>query len=280
MFPTNRKLQTRHLCRACKWIRTFHRGHRKACDSQCTQVDPHAQSKARQVPLKPILPHSQLPSSSHCADQEPDHGVPTLGAWENPASCQINLFRAFPVFLCAALLRCFQHIRGVPHQHQPGQALLHCLNICFSENSHSLTLRTSLPVLPPGAFSSQQRTQGFTGGCHSRQRLWEKGFPWVAMPRRRREGEVLPNLPWINRKMKAQNIPYSAGTCTPNPNSNHVLFSLLLPCLGISGIQETTVAVLYHFQVHSTLPEPHGEKYLENQRSPCWNPSQFIGACI
>lgn len=117
-------------------------------------------------------------------------------------------------------------------------------------------------------------------GAHWRVRLWEKGFPWLEMPWGRREGEVLPNLPWINREMKAQHYLYSAGTCRPNPNSKHVLFPSLLPCLGNFWNPADTVAGLYHFQLHSALPEPHGEKYLENQPGPCWNPSQFIGACI
>lgn len=92
----------------------------------------------------------------------------------------------------------------------------------------------------------------------------------------------MQNLHWINRKMKVQKDPYSAGTCRPDPNSNHVLVSSLRPCLGNFWNPGYTVAVFYHFQVHNTLisAEPDGEKYAENQSGTCWNPSQFIGACI
>ena len=97
-----------------------------------------------------------------------------------------------------------------------------------------------------------------------------------------REEGGFANPHWINRKKEVPKDPHSAGTCRPNPNPHHVLFSSLPPCLGNFWNPRYTVAVLYHFQVHDTLisAEPDGEKYAENQSGTCWNPSQFIGACI
>lgn len=211
------------------------------------------------------------PSAAQC----PHHGVPTLEPGRTPQlSDELALsFSCFPVWCPPEMLPA----RSGSSPPAPARLRHSCsaCTSCFSKNpspclwEHLCLLYQLLPA----------KNMGCTAGWQSRQRLWEKGLPWLAMPSGRREGEVLGNLPWINRKMKARDDLCSAGTCRPNPNSSHVSFSWLLPCLGNLWNPGDMVAVLYHFQVHNTLPEPHGEKDLENQPGPCWN-SFSIHQCM